>query len=210
VCSNALSRSLPSLSPSLKYLALSKNQLSGGIQNTGGLQQLTYVDLSFNKFSRRVPGSLFGFHINTLQLQRNFFSGSIELQDVVSISIPNIDLSYNMLSGNIPPLLSSVQNLFLNNNHFILVSNTSVLVRRVPEKKEEPKETEKPKDQALPPISVHPFQSLNANFPHDGRVSCRNCALSIQKSAMHQARGTEIHHQWILPIFHCLNGLLKK
>lgn len=115
---NALSGSLPSLPPSLKYIALSKNQLSGEIQNTGGLQQLTYVDLSFNKFSGRVPGSLFGFHINTLQLQRNFFSGSIELQGVVSISIPSVDLSYNMLSGNIPPLLSSVQNLFLNNNHF--------------------------------------------------------------------------------------------
>ena len=34
---NALSGSMPSLPPSLKYLALSKNQLSGGIQNIGGL-----------------------------------------------------------------------------------------------------------------------------------------------------------------------------
>lgn len=115
---NALSGSIPSLPPSLKYLALSKNQLSGGIHNTGGLQQLAYVDLSFNKLSGNVPGSLFGFHISTLQLQRNFFSGSIELQGVVSITIHTIDLSYNTLSGHIPPLLASAQNLFLNNNHF--------------------------------------------------------------------------------------------
>lgn len=115
---NALSGSMPSLPPSLKYLALSNNQLSGGIQNIGGLRQLTYVDLSFNKFSGSVPGSLFGFHINTLQLQRNSLSGTIEPQGAVSISIPNIDLSYNQLSGLISPLLASVQNLYLNNNHF--------------------------------------------------------------------------------------------
>ncbi|XWS46752.1 hypothetical protein CRYUN_Cryun14cG0095000 [Craigia yunnanensis] len=116
---NALSGSLApdSLPPSLQSLSLSWNQLTGPVDRLlSRLDQLNYLDLSLNQFTGPIPGRLFSFPITNLQLERNLFSGSVQPADQVTIS--TIDLSHNRLSGQISPMLSTVQNLYLNNNQF--------------------------------------------------------------------------------------------
>ncbi|XP_027181263.1 LRR receptor-like serine/threonine-protein kinase ERECTA [Coffea eugenioides] len=117
---NDLSGSLSpaSLPPSLEYLSLSWNRFSGPVDRLlGGLNRLNYLDLSLNQFTGCIPGRLFSFPIANLQLQRNLFSGPVEPVD--QVTIPTVDLSYNRLSGEISPLLATVQNLYLNNNRFM-------------------------------------------------------------------------------------------
>lgn len=106
-----------SLPPSLQYLSLGWNQLTGPVhQVLLRLNQLSYLDLSLNRFTGAVPGQIFGFPITNLQLQRNFFYGAVQPSNQVTIA--TVDLSFNRFSGEISPLLSSVQNLYLNNNRF--------------------------------------------------------------------------------------------
>ncbi|CAL5208957.1 unnamed protein product [Lathyrus oleraceus] len=106
-----------SLPPSLQYLSLSWNQLTGSMDRVlTRLEQLNYLDLSLNQFTGPVPGRIFSFPLSNLQLQRNQFSGSVEPVD--QVAIPTVDLSFNRLSGQISPMLASVQNLYLNNNRF--------------------------------------------------------------------------------------------
>ncbi|XP_045825718.1 MDIS1-interacting receptor like kinase 2-like [Trifolium pratense] len=106
-----------SLPPSLQYLSLSWNQLTGSMDRVlTRLEQLNYLDLSLNQFTGSVPGRIFSFPLTNLQLQRNQFTGSVEPVD--QVAIPTVDLSYNRLSGQISPMLASVQNLYLNNNRF--------------------------------------------------------------------------------------------
>lgn len=105
------------LPPSVQFLSLSSNRFSGSVDRLlTRLNQLSYLDLSMNQFTGGIPGSLFTFPISNLQLQRNFFTGHIRPLDQVTIS--TVDLSYNRLSGQISPMLSTVQNLYLNNNKF--------------------------------------------------------------------------------------------
>ncbi|GLJ42914.1 hypothetical protein SUGI_0889990 [Cryptomeria japonica] len=113
---NGLSGTLPSLPNSVQYVSLANNLLSGSIDELSGLQQLSYLDLSFNQFSGSIPGALFSFKMTSLFLQRNSFSGSVNPQG--QVMIPNVDLSFNFLTGPIPSSLAYVQNLYLNNNHF--------------------------------------------------------------------------------------------
>ncbi|KAJ1435723.1 Leucine-rich repeat [Sesbania bispinosa] len=116
---NALSGSLApnSLPPSLQYLSLSWNQLSGPMDRIlARLDQLNYLDLSLNQFTGPIPGRIFSFPLTNLQLERNQFYGPIQPADQVTIA--TVDLSYNRLSGQISPMFSSVQNLYLNNNRF--------------------------------------------------------------------------------------------
>ncbi|KAK4441716.1 hypothetical protein Salat_0506500 [Sesamum alatum] len=116
---NGLSGSLPPLGlpPSLQYLSLSWNRLSGTVDRVlSRLNQLNYIDLSMNQFSGCIPANLFSFPISSLQLQRNQFSGPV--QPVDQVKIPTVDLSFNRLSGEISPMFSTVQSLYLNNNRF--------------------------------------------------------------------------------------------
>ncbi|VVB07071.1 unnamed protein product [Arabis nemorensis] len=102
---------------SLQYLSLAWNQLTGPVNRVLiRLNQLSYLDLSLNRFTGAIPGQIFGFPITNLQLQRNFFYGAIQPGN--QVTIPTVDLSYNRFSGEISPLLSNVQNLYLNNNRF--------------------------------------------------------------------------------------------
>ncbi|KAK6164735.1 hypothetical protein DH2020_001599 [Rehmannia glutinosa] len=117
---NDLSGSLSpiGLPPSLQYLSLSWNRLTGPVDRLlSRLNQLNYVDLSMNQLTGCIPGNLFSFPISNLQLQRNQFSGPV--QPVDQVAIPTVDLSFNRLSGEISPLFSTVQNLYLNNNRFV-------------------------------------------------------------------------------------------
>ncbi|KAK7270239.1 hypothetical protein RIF29_23241 [Crotalaria pallida] len=116
---NALTGSLKpdSLPSSLRYLSLSWNKLTGSMdQLLNRLDQINYLDLSLNQFTGPIPGRIFSFPLTNLQLERNQFSGPV--QPVDQVSIPTVDLSYNRLSGQISPMLASVQNLYLNSNRF--------------------------------------------------------------------------------------------
>ncbi|CAA0828145.1 RNI-like superfamily protein [Striga hermonthica] len=116
---NDLSGPIPpnGLPPSLQYLSLSWNRLSGPVDRLlSRLNRLNYVDLSLNQFTGCIPGNIFTFPISNLQLQRNQFSGGVLPVD--QVMIPTVDLSHNRLSGEISPLFSTVQTLYLNNNRF--------------------------------------------------------------------------------------------
>ncbi|KAD3338217.1 hypothetical protein E3N88_33738 [Mikania micrantha] len=106
-----------SLPPSLQYLSLSWNQFSGQVDRLlPRLNQLNYLDLSLNQFTGPLPGCVFGFPITNLQLERNQFSGPVQPES--SVTIPTVDLSHNMLYGQVSPLFATVKNLYLNNNRF--------------------------------------------------------------------------------------------
>lgn len=116
---NGLTGSLgpTALPASLQYLSLSSNRLGGPVDRLLiRLGRLRYLDLSLNQFTGPIPARVFGFPITSLQLQRNQFYGLV--QPVRKVTIPYIDLSYNRLSGHISPMLSTVQNLYLNSNRF--------------------------------------------------------------------------------------------
>ncbi|KAK4418215.1 hypothetical protein Salat_2234200 [Sesamum alatum] len=116
---NDLSGSLPphGLPFSLQYLSLSWNRLSGTVDRVlARLNRLNYIDLSMNQLTGCIPVNLFSFPISNLQLQRNQFYGQV--QPVDQVKIETVDLSFNRLSGEVSPMLSTVQNLYLNNNRF--------------------------------------------------------------------------------------------
>ncbi|KAF3494568.1 hypothetical protein DY000_02051804 [Brassica cretica] len=92
---NSLTGSLSpaSFPPSLQYLSLAWNQLTGPVDRVSlRLNQLNYLDLSLNRLIGTIPAN--------------------------QVTIPNVDLSYNRFSGQISPLLSTVENLYLNSNRF--------------------------------------------------------------------------------------------
>ncbi|KAF8401586.1 hypothetical protein HHK36_012531 [Tetracentron sinense] len=106
-----------SLPPSLQYLSLSSNRLTGPVDRIlTRLNRLYYLDLSMNRFTGSIPNNVFTFPISSLQLQRNLFSGPV--RPSAQVTIRTVDLSYNRLSGQISPMFSSVRNLYLNNNRF--------------------------------------------------------------------------------------------
>ena len=106
-----------SLPSSLQYLSLSWNRFSGPVDRLlPRLNRLNYLDLSLNQFTGPIPGCVFSFPINNLQLERNQFSGPV--YPAGSVSIQTVDLSHNMLYGEVSPLLATVKNLYLNNNRF--------------------------------------------------------------------------------------------
>lgn len=109
-----LPNSLPS---SLEYLSLSWNQLTGPVDYLlTRLNKLNYLDLSLNRFTGCIPGILFTFPLTNLQLQRNLFSGPV--LPISQVTIPTVDISFNRFFGEISPLFSNVENLYLNNNRF--------------------------------------------------------------------------------------------
>ncbi|XP_073054191.1 uncharacterized protein [Primulina eburnea] len=106
------------LPPSLQHLSMSWNQLTGPVDVLlTRLNKLSYIDLSMNRFTGPIPPEIFTFPIANLQLQRNQFSGPVRPTNLVTI--PTIDLSHNRLSGEISPMFSTVQKLYLNNNRFM-------------------------------------------------------------------------------------------
>ncbi|PKA59344.1 DNA-damage-repair/toleration protein DRT100 [Apostasia shenzhenica] len=115
---NFLSGILPdSLPPSLRYLSLSSNRLSGQVDAVlQRLRRLTFLDLSSNSLSGPIPGAVFSFPISSLRLQRNAFSGAV--RPAGPVHIPYIDLSYNRLSGLIPAALAGAEWLYLDYNRF--------------------------------------------------------------------------------------------
>ncbi|KAK4281115.1 hypothetical protein QN277_012647 [Acacia crassicarpa] len=106
-----------SLPPSLQYLSLSWNNLSGPVDRLlNRMNQLNYLDLSLNRFTGIIPPRIFSLPLTNLQLERNQFTGAVQPGN--QVTIPTVDLSHNEFSGQISPMFSTVENLYLNNNRF--------------------------------------------------------------------------------------------
>ncbi|XP_038988396.1 LRR receptor-like serine/threonine-protein kinase ER2 [Phoenix dactylifera] len=117
---NDLSGPVPALPSALRYLSLSSNRLAGRVDGVlPRLTRLSYLDLSMNQLEGPIPGCVFSFPLQSLQLQRNFFSGPVAPSAAPSeVAIPVVDLSYNRFWGPVPPQLAAVGRLYLNNNRF--------------------------------------------------------------------------------------------
>lgn len=114
---NDLSGGVAALPPSLQYLSLSWNRLTGPVDVVlPRLVRLNYLDLSMNWFTGPIPPAVFSLPLATLQLQRNQFSGP--LRPAAEVTIPAVDVSYNQLSGEVSSLFAPARRLYLNNNRF--------------------------------------------------------------------------------------------
>ncbi|KAK4275991.1 hypothetical protein QN277_018995 [Acacia crassicarpa] len=126
----------------LTNLDLSSNKVSGELSFLSTLTQLIDLHLSSNKFSGQIPSSFSNFeHLFHLGLSRNNFSGEIpdvfgklsELQYLeldnnkfsgqVPLSLSNtsiifLDLSFNMLQGNLPIPFFGAHFFSVSNNKF--------------------------------------------------------------------------------------------
>ncbi|XP_009145997.1 probable LRR receptor-like serine/threonine-protein kinase At1g12460 [Brassica rapa] len=116
---NQISGQLPPLFPTtLRYLSLAGNSISGTIIPLEPLTDLTYIDLSMNRFTGAIPQSLFGSTTTSMFLQRNNFT-SINATSLLMLPQGSVvDLSHNSISGELPPSLAGAESLFLNNNRF--------------------------------------------------------------------------------------------
>lgn len=96
---------LGGLSPSLKHLNLSRNQIVGSLVGGSGDGQafgsLKVLDLSYNQLSGELPGFNFVYDLETLKLGNNKFTGPIpnNLLKGDSLELNELDLSGNNLTG---------------------------------------------------------------------------------------------------------------
>nr|XP_043615151.1 probable LRR receptor-like serine/threonine-protein kinase At4g36180 [Erigeron canadensis] len=108
----------------LQRLELQGNQLSGELPELSQLSQLSFLDVSNNLISGELPAR-FPANLVELTLRNNSLNGNIPanlLQDSVYLQV--LDLSYNNLTGTLPPELfthRSLQQLTLAFNSFLWV-----------------------------------------------------------------------------------------
>ncbi|KAK8967433.1 hypothetical protein KSP40_PGU003861 [Platanthera guangdongensis] len=107
---NSFTGSLPPLPATLRFLSASLNSLSGLL-----------VDLSYNAFSGAFPLSILALPLlSSIFLSHNNFSGDVSLP-FSSEPMPRwavVDVSYNMLTGELPAGLAASATLYLNGNRF--------------------------------------------------------------------------------------------
>ncbi|KAL5707742.1 non-specific serine/threonine protein kinase [Ranunculus cassubicifolius] len=90
----------------LTHLDLSGNLFEGKV--TLPFFSLTYLDLSYNKFSGKLPLSLSNLNnLTYLDLSGNLFEGKVTLP----FSLTYLDLSYNKFSGKLPLSFSNLHNI---------------------------------------------------------------------------------------------------
>lgn len=95
---------LPGISDTIKYLNLSRNQLTGSLVSGGESRifgSLSVLDLSYNLLSGELPGFNFVYELQILKLSNNRFSGFIpnDLLKGDSLVLIELDLSGNNLTG---------------------------------------------------------------------------------------------------------------
>ncbi|KAK9095837.1 hypothetical protein Sjap_021334 [Stephania japonica] len=141
--SNSFVGPIPSLEASCKTIArieLSSNKFSGPIPSSyytnNGLPSLIDLTLSNNQLNGSIPSSLFSLpSLLVMYLDQNKFIGILEDEEEFpnSFSSPleTLDLSHNLLEGNIPNFISkltSLSDLYLNSNNFHGVVDPRVFV----------------------------------------------------------------------------------
>ncbi|KAJ9174625.1 hypothetical protein P3X46_013252 [Hevea brasiliensis] len=110
------------LSPSMEFLDLSDNRLSGELPDLSSRTSMLLLDLSYNEFFGRLPH--FPPKLESLVLDGNKFSGPIspicEMMNELN-ALSYLHLSGNTLSGQLPDCWSYAQNLLslaLRSNNF--------------------------------------------------------------------------------------------
>ncbi|KAL0398254.1 UNVERIFIED_CONTAM: LRR receptor-like serine/threonine-protein kinase GHR1 [Sesamum radiatum] len=136
---------LVGISPSVKHLNLSHNQIEGSLISGGEAQtfgSLKVLDLSYNQLSGELPGFNFVYDLQVLKLGNNRFSGPIPnnllkgdslvlteldlsgnnlsgpISMITSTTLHTLNLSSNMLSGELPLLTGSCAVIDLSKNQF--------------------------------------------------------------------------------------------
>ncbi|KAM7489867.1 hypothetical protein LguiB_027351 [Lonicera macranthoides] len=109
------------LSPNLRYLNISYNEIHGILPDLSlKFVKLFEIDLSSNRFKGPIP--LFPRNVSLLNLSKNMFSGSIiSLCEIATNFLVKLDLSDNLLSGEVPDCWIDTNNmkvLDLANNNF--------------------------------------------------------------------------------------------
>ncbi|KAL5577714.1 hypothetical protein UlMin_019413 [Ulmus minor] len=104
----------------LNELVLRNALVNGTIPSElGEFQHLVTLDLSFNNLTGQIPSSFFTMsNLKNLFLGNNSLSG--ELPNNWNANVEHIDVSYNFLSGSLPPWVTSISQLNLVANSFTL------------------------------------------------------------------------------------------
>nr|GEU47661.1 probably inactive leucine-rich repeat receptor-like protein kinase IMK2 [Tanacetum cinerariifolium] len=136
---NAFSGSIPpsiTLLPSLTFLALEHNNLSGPIPDTWKFGQLTSLTLDHNFLSGKIPTSLSKMsNLEKVNLGHNHINGIIPNEFANLSKLQLLDLSNNVISGSFPSIrTSNLSVLVLDNNQlngqiFDIVGNLSSLTQ---------------------------------------------------------------------------------
>ncbi|XP_021685670.2 MDIS1-interacting receptor like kinase 2-like isoform X2 [Hevea brasiliensis] len=120
---------------SLLKLTLNDNQLSDGIPSEfGSLTDLGHLDLSANRLNKSIPDDVGNLaKLNYLNLSCNEFSQEIPIQ-LGKLTHLSLDLSHNMLTGEIPAEFSSLRTLeILNLSHNKLNGIIPATLAQLPE-----------------------------------------------------------------------------
>ncbi|XP_051124937.1 LRR receptor-like serine/threonine-protein kinase GHR1 [Andrographis paniculata] len=103
---------LVGISSSVKHLNVSHNQITGSLVGGGEAEafgSLKVLDLSYNQLSGELPGFNFVYDLQVLKVSNNRFSGSVpnNLLKGDSLVLTELDLSGNNLSGPISMISST-------------------------------------------------------------------------------------------------------
>ncbi|CAK9173616.1 unnamed protein product [Ilex paraguariensis] len=108
---------------SIQSLNISSNSFNGDLLNIGGFPNAVVFNISNNSFSGEFNSQICSssMRIRIIDLSMNHFTGALEGLDNCSISLQQLHLDYNSLSGHIPDSLysmSSLEQVSLSSNNF--------------------------------------------------------------------------------------------